>query len=188
MKPNHILVTVDEPAFSAPCLSQITRFFTPSSCRISLLRVAEPTYTVLATPKPFIDYYSHPGAFEPFQRAEASAHPIYADQIEQSLRATVEQELAPLAHVLQSAGYSVAVVVRFGGAAEEILEFVRTADVDMLCMATHGRTGLSRLVLGSVAEQVLRDAEVPVLLMHPAREAKSQQTVAQELVELEVHA
>lgn len=40
--------------------------------------------------------------------------------------------------------------------------------VDMLIMATHGRGGIGRLVLGSVADYVLPRVQVPVLLVHPA--------------------
>jgi nucleotide-binding universal stress UspA family protein len=41
--------------------------------------------------------------------------------------------------------------------------------VDLLVMASHGRSGVARLMLGSVAEQVLRATPVPVLLVRPAR-------------------
>lgn len=50
-----------------------------------------------------------------------------------------------------------------GEAAEEILRVVRERGCDLIVMGTHGRTGLDRLLLGSVAEKVLRKAECPVL-------------------------
>lgn len=50
-----------------------------------------------------------------------------------------------------------------GHAAETILEFAKTHDIDMIVMGTHGRTGVVRLVLGSVAEMVVRRADCPVL-------------------------
>jgi nucleotide-binding universal stress UspA family protein len=48
---------------------------------------------------------------------------------------------------------------------EEILRFVRDGCFDLLVVGTHGRSGLKRLVLGSVAERVLRHAECPVLVI-----------------------
>lgn len=58
----------------------------------------------------------------------------------------------------------------FGHPADAIVEFARTHDVDLIVMATHGRTGVARLVMGSVAESVVRRADCPVLtLKQPAR-------------------
>ena len=51
-----------------------------------------------------------------------------------------------------------------GDAAEEILRVANEQKVDLICIGTHGRTGISRLFLGSVAESVLRRSEVPVLV------------------------
>jgi nucleotide-binding universal stress UspA family protein len=48
-------------------------------------------------------------------------------------------------------------------AAEEIVRFAREVNADLIVMGTHGRTGIGRLLMGSVAEHVLRGAECPVL-------------------------
>ncbi|MCU4973918.1 universal stress protein [Halobacteria archaeon AArc-m2/3/4] len=48
---------------------------------------------------------------------------------------------------------------------EQILEYATANDVDVICMGSHGRQGLGRFVLGSVAEGVVRDAPVPVLVV-----------------------
>jgi nucleotide-binding universal stress UspA family protein len=54
---------------------------------------------------------------------------------------------------------------------EKIVEYARTNQIDLIVMATHGRTGLAHLVLGSVAENVIRTAPCPVLIMSRAGEA-----------------
>ncbi|MBX3466354.1 MAG: universal stress protein [Planctomycetes bacterium] len=54
-----------------------------------------------------------------------------------------------------------------GDPAEQILTFARALRPDYLAMATHGRSGVSRLVRGSTAERVLRHATAPVLLCNP---------------------
>jgi nucleotide-binding universal stress UspA family protein len=60
----------------------------------------------------------------------------------------------------------VATAVPYGRAAHEILESVKQFDADGIVMATHGRTGASHLVYGSVAEAVLAHGSVPVFLVH----------------------
>lgn len=55
--------------------------------------------------------------------------------------------------------------VRRGDPAVEIVKFADENRVDMIVMTTHGRTGLSRLLMGSVAEHVVRKASCPVLTL-----------------------
>jgi nucleotide-binding universal stress UspA family protein len=52
-----------------------------------------------------------------------------------------------------------------GDPATEIVRYARDAGVDLIVMGTHGRTGLERLLMGSVAEKVLRDASCSVLVV-----------------------
>ena len=52
-----------------------------------------------------------------------------------------------------------------GRAADEIVAEARECKADLIVLGTHGRRGVSRLVMGSDAEQVVRDAPVPVLLV-----------------------
>jgi nucleotide-binding universal stress UspA family protein len=54
-------------------------------------------------------------------------------------------------------------VVREGPAAEDILRVAEEKNVDLIVMATHGRSGVRRLVLGSVTEKVIRATARPVL-------------------------
>jgi len=62
--------------------------------------------------------------------------------------------------------------VRRGAPAEEIKRFAQEEGIDLIVMASHGRTGLRHMVLGSVAERVVRLSSVPVLTVkpHPFRE------------------
>lgn len=62
--------------------------------------------------------------------------------------------------------------VLVGAVAEEILRFAREHETDLLVLATHGRRGLTRLLLGSVAEQVVRRARCAVLVAGRARLAE----------------
>jgi nucleotide-binding universal stress UspA family protein len=61
---------------------------------------------------------------------------------------------------------------RTGAPADAILECARTGGFDLVVLGTHGRSGLRRVILGSVAEAVLRRAPCPVLTVHPAPEIR----------------
>lgn len=65
---------------------------------------------------------------------------------------------------LGAEGFKVETAVRSGEAAEQILEQAEAFGVDLIAMVTHGRSGLKRWLLGSVAEKVLHGSDVPVLL------------------------
>ena len=76
----------------------------------------------------------------------------------------VEQNLADLART--EIGYEHVVVhVNVGYAPSTILDYAEGNEVDLIVIATHGRTGLERMLLGSVAERVVRRAPAPVFVV-----------------------
>ena len=82
-----------------------------------------------------------------------------------------EEYLARIAARLQRDGIKdVQTSVWYGPAASAIVEAARLRGADLIVMGTHGRSGLGRLILGSVAEAVLRSTTTPILLLR-AREA-----------------
>ncbi|HWR69877.1 MAG TPA: universal stress protein [Dehalococcoidia bacterium] len=60
-------------------------------------------------------------------------------------------------------------VVEVGAPAEQIIACAKKNAVDIIALSTHGRSGLSALMMGSVANKVLHYAEVPVLLVRPRK-------------------
>ncbi len=70
--------------------------------------------------------------------------------------------------------------VRTGDPAGEVIRLAEQTGADLIVMATHGRRGLTRFVLGSVAERVVREAPCPVLTIKPGarRRARSARTPA----------
>ncbi len=68
-------------------------------------------------------------------------------------------------------------LVRFGHPVDVILEVAKELEVDVIVLGTHGRRGLSRLLLGSVAEAVVRRASVPVVTVREPDEAVGQVTL-----------
>jgi nucleotide-binding universal stress UspA family protein len=81
----------------------------------------------------------------------------------QQVRQTLENLQAP------DRGFQFERRIARGSAAEVILRTIHELDADMVVLGTHGRTGLSRLLMGSVAERVLRQAPCPVLIVKGER-------------------
>lgn len=75
-----------------------------------------------------------------------------------------EEYLAQVQENLRSVGVKTQAVVRYGHEAQEIVEHTKDRDFDLIAMSTHGRTGISQFVLGSVASKVIHMATVPILL------------------------
>jgi nucleotide-binding universal stress UspA family protein len=94
---------------------------------------------------------------------------------------TAEQEAAAQAYLdgvadgLRREGVAVRTLVTVGYAPEAIPEVAAAEKVDLVVMSTHGRSGLSRWVFGSVAEKVVRLAACPVLLIRARTKAANQQ-------------
>lgn len=77
------------------------------------------------------------------------------------------QHLEPLAHRAREAGLRCEVVVRPGMAADQILAYTREREIDRIVMGTHSPGPIGKLLVGSVAEAVLRSAAVPVYIVGP---------------------
>ncbi len=91
---------------------------------------------------------------------------------EQAFRETAAQARAYLGMVttrVSSAGVRTRFVVLEGSPASGILAFAHDEDVDIIVMSTHGRSGISKMVMGSVAEKVMLTTKRPVLLVKPER-------------------
>ena len=73
--------------------------------------------------------------------------------------------IAEVEQQLHAAGFKTSTVLRVGSVAEVILGVAEELDVDCIAMSTHGRTGPARWLLGSIAEQVVHNSKVPVLLI-----------------------
>ncbi len=79
-----------------------------------------------------------------------------------------ETELASIMTRLGTDGVEVSAVVRNGVPVDEIREYLALEPIDLIVMGTHGRSGLRRLLVGSVAEKLVRVSPVPVMtIRHP---------------------
>jgi nucleotide-binding universal stress UspA family protein len=137
-----VLVPLDGSELAETVLRFIVEIAGPLDMTIVLLRVVEPA------PPVSVD----------------SMHTISVDDIA-SRRRDAAEYLAPIAVGLRARGIETTSIVRVGSVDQEILAAARGTNVDLIAMSTHGRTGFGRLLFGSVAEQVLRHADVPVFMM-----------------------
>jgi nucleotide-binding universal stress UspA family protein len=87
------------------------------------------------------------------------------------LTAAVHEAMDRLIDSHQLRRFTVHSEVREGSPFYEITRFAKELDIDLIIMGTHGRTGLVHVLLGSVAEKVVRKAPCPVLTVrHPEHE------------------
>ena len=76
-----------------------------------------------------------------------------------------EEYLKKIEGQLKARGFKVDSHVRYGDDAEEILDHASQKEIDMVAMTTHGRSGVKRFLLGSVAEKILRHSTKPIFLV-----------------------
>lgn len=102
----------------------------------------------------------------PFTRTAAPVEALFEE-----LR-TAEAYLARMATRVKELGVAnVGTSVSYRPAAESIADTARYQNADLIVMSTHGRSGLDRLVMGSVAESVLRSTTTPILLVRTPQAA-----------------
>jgi len=86
--------------------------------------------------------------------------------VDEKQKESAEKYLTRLSEELKMRGFKVTTMVRMGHqVAVEIIDFAKESGVDLIAMCTHGRSGITRWVLGSVAHKVLIRAETPILLI-----------------------
>jgi len=105
--------------------------------------------------------------------AHAPSPEILLSRLEHASSEIEEQLRTWKTEAERKAGRPVRTVTLTGATATEIVRFARDGAFDLVVLATHGRTGLARVVLGSVAEHVVREASCPVLVVRrPASEKR----------------
>jgi nucleotide-binding universal stress UspA family protein len=92
-------------------------------------------------------------------------HPVYLDQQWETQKSLALQYMNSLCERRDCKDIVIHRAVELGRAAETIIDYANNHSIDLIVMATHGRSGLQRWVYGSVADKVLRGADVPVLLV-----------------------
>jgi nucleotide-binding universal stress UspA family protein len=98
---------------------------------------------------------------------DAYVAPNVWDDLERGQRTTAERQLRGLVAKARAAGARASgALIDIGVTQEQIVRFARARRADLIVMGTHGRSGLTRALLGSVASRVLATAKCPVLTVH----------------------
>ena len=84
------------------------------------------------------------------------------------LKASAEAALAKVPDAKWSAGRKVVRIARQGTPFLEIVRYAKEEEMDLIVLGTHGRSGLAHVLMGSVAERVVRKAPCPVLTVRPS--------------------
>ncbi len=148
-----ILVPLDFSDCAPNVIAEAVRFARAFQARLILLHASDPPrgLPLTATVQP-------PGGG-------------HALPVAKLLRDDAEAHLAPLLAQARTEGVEAEGRVAFGRVPQVILDVAGEAGASMILMGTHGRTGLVRVALGSVAEEVMRHAEVPVVTVRTKHHA-----------------
>jgi len=139
---NKLLVTLDGSPLSECVLSHATTIAKDCSVpRMWLLRVVEPMPIGEGVTQEFICR-------------------VYKER-----EKVAKEYLEGVAKSLREQGLVVNIAVTQGQPADEIVDFAEKNGVDLVIMATHGRSGVGRWVFGSVSDRVMREAKAPLLLV-----------------------
>ncbi|MDB4976899.1 MAG: uspA12 [Myxococcaceae bacterium] len=103
------------------------------------------------------------GLAEPMLAAEATAFTQPA--LIEEYQVEMNKRLTDLGNQFRSTGLPVSTLLVRGATPEAIVSAADDAQADLIVMSTHGRTGLSHFLLGSVTERVVRTAKVPVMTL-----------------------
>jgi nucleotide-binding universal stress UspA family protein len=145
MQFRHILAPTDFSEYSKKAVASALELARKFGAKLSILHVIElPPYP--------IEGYVPP-----------SLSATFLDDLERQ----ATQDLAELVPEAEADNVEVARMVAVGTPYRKIIEAAEAEDVDLIVMATAGRTGLSHLVMGSIAERVVRTASCPVLTLRP---------------------
>jgi nucleotide-binding universal stress UspA family protein len=142
---NKVLVPLDGSPFSECVLEHVKIMAT--GCKIpdvKLVFVIEPV---------------HPGIFD--------VPGNFIEDMQKQAVSSGEEYLKKTSAKLVAEGIAASWVILRGNVAEAILDFTRKNEVDLVIMSTHGRSGVARWAMGSVADRVARQATVPVMLVSP---------------------
>lgn len=148
-----IVVPLDGSPFAERALGPAQRIAAAARAEILLVAVAPP--------------------IDPIGLAEGGVEPLWMLAEHESEAERIAAYLQRQTDRLRQAGIAARAFTRIGDPAPTIVHFSAEHAADLIVMATHGRSGLVRLLLGSVATSVLHQARLPIVLVRPVDRAES---------------
>jgi nucleotide-binding universal stress UspA family protein len=167
---SHILATLDGSALSEAILPQIEKLAAGTPLRVTLLAVAEDPSPISSAPRVYPErLIDATGSLQEVTLQEIDVHregETHGQAI-QRVEAELMQYLERQAARLREKGIETACAVAMGDPVRAIIERARAESVDAIAMASHGRTGLSQLLSGSIAAQVIERSHLPIIVVAP---------------------
>ena len=149
----NIMVPLDGSELAECVLPHVEGFI--AECRVNsivLVRVVEPA----------------PMKFDDTAAISATSRELLVENIrrvEEKRQSAALEYLNSVERRLKQEGVKISAEVLVGGVAESLADYTETKGIDLIIIATHGRSGISRWVRGSIADRVLRFSPVPVLMV-----------------------
>jgi nucleotide-binding universal stress UspA family protein len=169
-----ILITLDGSSIGERAAAAVSKWFQPGEAELSLLLVVHPEDIHATADGHFFPIITPKGAMGGQPLNIEDQHARVAETRGQALERARADADAYLHSIAQRhfPGATVRALVDFDeDVPKAIVETAEKQGVDMIVMSTHGRTGLRHVILGSVAEEVVRKATSPVMVVGPkARE------------------
>ena len=152
------LVTTDGSSIAEAVFRQVREVVDPQGTVVVVEVIDDPARVLTRTTSAGFEY-----------GMGSTVGPDLIDQVIAAQRSEAETHLAAARALLQDSGIAnVETLIRQGLPGEVIVDEARSRQVGIVLMATHGRSGLRRTILGSVADHVLRHLDgIPVLLVRP---------------------
>jgi nucleotide-binding universal stress UspA family protein len=92
---------------------------------------------------------------------------LVEQQVQEQQKSSAKQYINAMVDKLKKDGVAASGNIIVGRAAEDILNYAKNNQVDLIVMSTHGRAGISRWAFGSVADKITRYSSIPVLIVTP---------------------
>jgi nucleotide-binding universal stress UspA family protein len=140
-----ILVPLDGSALAECVIPHIKIIAKAANSRVELISVAEP--------------------IEIPTRGKIALSDDDLKQINADAQKNLHHYLTSIKNQLKRSGIEARALVLNGKPAESLVKYIENNDIDLIIMATHGRSGITKWFWGSIAEKVLRAVNVPVLLI-----------------------
>ena len=145
--------------------------FSDSSCEA--LDYARGVATALGASLHLFHVVENPFVYGMYTEVYTGLPPDYLDTLDRTARARLEAQLTPE----EKNRFRAEFITRVGIPSREILDYLAAhPEVGLVVMATAGRGGVARVVLGSVADKVVRGAPCPVMTIHPRHPGNSRGT------------
>ena len=157
-----ILVPLDGSPVAEGILPYVRTLATALGARTDLLRTFQnPAHELIST-----------------DDSDIAALAVSLDGVVEQLHKQAEEYVQGVAKSLESAGISTTTDVRSGPAVQHIVNEAEPASETLIAMSTHGRTGIGRLIMGSVTDGVLQTAKAPMLVVRPDNDSPAPGTTA----------